>query len=711
MGHYELNILDYWLIVKKRKYLILLTAVLVLCLSLALSYFLLAAPIYEASARAKFERSTTMTDIFLQSVTYYGYNDLQTQPEVIKSYTVIEEVAKSLGVVPGNASEEVQKSKEYVSKVISLRDRVSAESEPDSAILNIVAQAPDPDQAAQLANAVATAYREENIRARNRTVMESLIFIESQLAELEKKLGKAEDELRQFKEQEGQVFLNEEAKMALRSFTSLELDYNRITRMKEETANQVKILRERGRSHSNAGRIFDQTANSVVSSLNTRLVDLLQNRTTLLIAYTPDHPKVQLVERKIRNVKLEMLKALVSKLKSLSSQEEVLQGQIDQYRERYLNFPRSAIQLTRLEREVNVSAELLAKLKVKHQEILIKSAERIEEVTLITPAVPSDMPINAQSMHMNALVGALMGVFLGVALAFTRESFDTSIGTIEGVEEFLKVPVLGVIPQFNDKHMRESAAKVLPAKTASSVIEMFSRLPCLVDPKSVLSENLRSLRTNLHFAKTDRDIKSMVFTSAGLGEGKSTTVINLAVAMAQDGQKVLLVDADLRVPIIHKRLGLRREPGLTEALTGARGWKNSVQGVSDIMLGELGVDQVMNLPGLDNLHVLPSGANPGNPGEIINLDKVSKLIQDMQQHYDMVLIDTPPILPVTDAVTISSCADGTILVYQVGRIGRSALRRVKFLLEHAQSNVMGVVLTNVRAEVAPEYGYLDYVYR
>jgi capsular exopolysaccharide synthesis family protein len=209
----------------------------------------------------------------------------------------------------------------------------------------------------------------------------------------------------------------------------------------------------------------------------------------------------------------------------------------------------------------------------------------------------------------------------------------------------------------------------------------------------------------------DRKVRSILFTSAGLGEGKSTSVINLAITMAQEGQRVLLVDADLRKPIVHQRLGLDREPGLVDAMIGTASWRSYVRSASDLMLGPIGADRMMNTPGLDNLHVLTSGSESGNPNEFLNLNKIKVLVDEMQQDYDMVLFDTPPILPVTDAVAFSSRVDGTILVYQVGRIGRSALKRAKFLLDHAQANIMGVVLTNVKSEVTPEYGLYRYEYR
>src|SRR5262249_8245154 len=157
-------------------------------------------------------------------------------------------------------------------------------------------------------------------------------------------------------------------------------------------------------------------------------------------------------------------------------------NQRDRYRGRYLQFPRAAIQMSRLEREVKVNADLLATLKAKHQELQIKSAEQIEEVTIVVPAILPSAPINAPATDMHLMVGSVLGMFLGIVLAFARESFDTSIGTIEGVEEFLKVPVLGVIPQFDVKEMEEAARAALPADSSALEVENFSKLICLIDP-------------------------------------------------------------------------------------------------------------------------------------------------------------------------------------------------------------------------------------
>jgi capsular exopolysaccharide synthesis family protein len=712
MAQYELNVIDYWLIVKKRKYLILLAVGLVVLFTFLFTETFKPSPLYEASARVKFDRTNTVAQQLIETMSFSNANDLNSQTEIIRGFPVMERVAVELGRVPANASQDEKRSATYLNTVYNLGQEIKTQREGDTNIIRITATSDQPEMAEKTANSAANAYRLENIMTRNRLVMESRRFVEEQLAGLENRLNDAEEALRTFREREGQVFLTDEARAALESYTKLEEQYNEVMRKRAEGERQIAVLNqtEAGLGRQ-ARRIFTEEQSALLTILNQRLLDLLQERNTLLINYTTDHPQVLEQQKKIDNVRAEMLLELRAKLKTMQDREATLLLQRDHYRARYLQFPRAAIQMSRLEREVKVNADLLATLKAKHQELQIKSAEQIEEVTIVAPAITPAAPINAPATGMNLMVGALMGIFLGIVLAFARESFDTSIGTIEGVEEFLKVPVLGVIPQFDVKEMEEAARAALPTHSSAATVESFSKLICLIDPKSPLSESLRSLRTNIQFASMDRKVKSILFTSAGLGEGKSTCVTNLAITLAQEGQRVLLVDADLRRPIVHQRLGLERVPGLADALLSSTPWRNHVRSATDLMLGPMGADRVMSTPGLDNLHVLTSGSAVANPNEFLNLTKIKALVNEMNEEYDLVLFDTPPILPVTDAVAFSSRVDGTIVVYQVGRIGRNALKRAKFLLDHAQANVMGIVLTNVHSEVASENGVYRYEYR
>ncbi len=216
MAQYELNVLDYWLILKKRKYLIVLSTAMVVLFTFLFSVFLEPAPIYEAMARVKFERSTTVAQQLLESLSYSNVDDLVTQTEFIRSFPVMERVAVDLGRVAPNAPEEEKRSAAYLNIVYNLGQEINAKRKDDTNIIHISAVSGQPEQAQRMANSTATACRVENIATRNRLVMESRRFVEEQLANLEMQLNETEEALRAFKEREGQVFLSDEARARCR---------------------------------------------------------------------------------------------------------------------------------------------------------------------------------------------------------------------------------------------------------------------------------------------------------------------------------------------------------------------------------------------------------------------------------------------------------------------------------------------------------------
>jgi capsular exopolysaccharide synthesis family protein len=191
-------------------------------------------------------------------------------------------------------------------------------------------------------------------------------------------------------------------------------------------------------------------------------------------------------------------------------------------------------------------------------------------------------------------------------------------------------------------------------------------------------------------------------------EGKTTTAINLAITIAQMGKRTLLVEADLRKPFLHHAFGIPRDPGLTEVIVGNKDWRECLRTATDLMLGPLGVEKLMTMPNVDKLFLLSSGTPPPNPSEFLNSQRMQDLIAQFREQFDFVIFDCPPILPVTDAAILASKTDGTLMVYRVGKIARSALKRAKVLLENVRGRVLGVVLTGLKAETSPDYEELQY---
>lgn len=714
MAQYDLNLVDFWLIVRRRKFIILFTVALVGILTSTLPVVVGPPPIYKASSRVKYERSTTASGLLQESISAVGEgSDIATQAEVIKSFNVIEHVAKELNLIDKSLdSKDVRANHEYLDIIYDIQGHIEATQEGSTNIIRITATAPEPKLSERYATLTAEAYREENIYGRNRQVIEAKRFVEGQLKNLETSLHESEQALREFKEQEGQVFVTEEAKQALEQYNKLEGEQERQQRVKKEVLAQLQSLKEsRGIVSPQASRVYSDEVEALISKLNQRMSDLTQERDTLLINYTPEHAMVRELDRRILNVKGEMIRELESKLATFDERDRAIKESIGRYKERYLALPQAAIQLARLERDVMVNSNLYAALKSKHQEFLIKGAEQIEEVTIIEPAPLPSRPTNAPNLPLNAFLGVLMGSMVGLVAAFLKESFDTSIGTIEEVEAYMKVPVLGVIPKVDRREVEREIQAGFEEKLDRETLDLYCHLVALFDPQSPLAEGYRSLRTNIQFAGQMQGNRVLAFVSAGAQEGKSTSAVNLSIALAQDGKRVLLVDADLRKPTIHERLGLEQSPGLSEVILGSVVYTEAIRTVTDLMLGKLGVEQVINAPGIDNLNILPSGKRPDNPAEFMNSPRLKEMIDAVRKEYDIVIFDCPPILPVTDGVTLGSKVDGVVMVYQVGKVGRNALKRAKSLLENAHATLVGIVLSNVSAELTPDYEMYRYSYK
>jgi len=714
MAQYDLNLVDFWLIIRRRKFIVLFTVGLVGILTSAMPYVVGPPPVYKAASRVKYERSTTASGLLQESISAVGgESDIATQAEVIKSFPVMERVAKALDLIDKSLeSKDIRGNHELLDIIYGIQGHIEATQEASTNIIKITATASDPRTAERYATLTAENYREESIYNRNRQVIEARRFVEGQLKNLEASLHESEQALREFKEQEGQVFVTEEARQALEQYNRLEGEQERLSRVKKEVTAQLESLKaSKSVVPETQTRVYSDEVEALISKLNQRMSDLTQERDLLLINYTPEHALVRELDRRIVNVKGEMIRELEAKLRTFDERERAIRESIVRYRERYLSLPQAAIQLSRLERDVMVNSNLYASLKAKHQEFMIKGAEQIEEVTLIEPAALPTRPTNAPNLPLNAFLGVLMGSMVGLVAAFLKESFDTSIGTIEEVEAYLKVPVLGVIPRVDRKEVEREIQMGFQEKLDQETLDLYCHLVALFDPQSPLAEGYRSLRTNIQFAGGMQGNRVLAFVSAGAQEGKSTSAVNLAIALAQDGKRVLLADADLRKPTIHERLGLEQAPGLTEIILGTVAYQDAIRTVTDLMLGKLGVDQVINAPGIDNLNILSSGKRPDNPSEFMNSPRLTELIDTVRKEYDIVIFDCPPILPVTDGVTLGSKVDGVVMVYQVGKVGRNALKRAKSLLENAHATLVGIVLSNVSAELTPDYEMYRYSYK
>jgi capsular exopolysaccharide synthesis family protein len=229
-------------------------------------------------------------------------------------------------------------------------------------------------------------------------------------------------------------------------------------------------------------------------------------------------------------------------------------------------------------------------------------------------------------------------------------------------------------------------------------------------PRSIAAESYRSLQTNVIFGATEKKLRSIMMTSSSPNEGKTLTAINLAITLAQNGKRVLLVDADFRNPVLHQYFGLEKEPGLSNVILGNTPWEEAVKGIVDIMIGKFNVDDVTGVPGLDSINILTSGLPLTQPVEFLNSIRMTNLIKEVSENYDLVIFDAPPVLPVADSIVLGSKVDGVLMVYEVGRVGRFALKRAKSMLENVGAKVFGIILNDLRPESSPDFYQRAYRY-
>ncbi|MBI5184562.1 MAG: polysaccharide biosynthesis tyrosine autokinase, partial [Nitrospinae bacterium] len=710
---YELDLRDYIRILKKRKYTILFSAVVMGIFSFVFARMQEPTPIYQASAGVKIEKSTSMAGLYMESMAVGEGDNLETQAQIIKSYPIMEIVAKKIGKLdPNLTTDEIRQNNDLLNQVLELKTQVETEREGFTNLINITVTSFEPKFSQKLANTVAEAYKEQNIKEKNKRADDAVSFIGNQLKVVKGRMTEAEEKLKEYRENNKLISLDTQSRITLESVTQKETLLSKLESGIKEIQSMVHSLENKDAlsTKSVEGGIFaDQTSPSFLR-LNDQLSNLRVSMDTLQLVYTENHPEVIEVKSQIEKICGNMLKELTAQLRTMEKRKGELLSDLNVAREQFQNLPQSGLNLARLERDVKLQYEVYALLEQKYQEALIRQAEKVEEVTIVKPALEPYEPINPPNTASTAFIGIILGMTLGLVFSFISETLDTSIGTIEDVEEFIGVPVIGIIPFVSEEEVREILLKKADTTQVQDeeVLGRNARLVSHFAPHSTLAESYRTLRTNIQFASLEKNAKVLLFTSSSPKEGKSTTTSNVAMTMAQVGLRTLLIDADMRKPMVNKIFGLEREPGLSDILIGNCEIEESIKTVTDIMMGKMGMEDIMKTPGIDNLNIITSGVIPPNPSELLNSPRMTEFIATVREMYDVVIFDTTPVLPATDAAVLGSKVDSVILVYKAGQIARGALKRAKVQMDNVNAKILGVVLNALKSEVSSDFQ--DYRY-
>ncbi|MFH1674142.1 MAG: polysaccharide biosynthesis tyrosine autokinase [Pseudomonadota bacterium] len=708
---YDLNLREYWRIVRKRKFIVLFATFMMGLFSFGIAYMKKPVPVYETTATVKIEKSSTTTGIYLEALSWSGADYLETQASIITSYPIMEKVAKEIGLIDKDLdSIEVRSRSDLINSVLELKDKVLAEREGNSNLINITAQSHDPKTTQKIANTVARVYMIEHTNEVNKRTFESRKFIEDQLEVVAEKLRKAEESVREFRERHKLLSLNSQTASLLGHLTTAEAEHMKVMKAIEEMSFMFGRLKyAKNKPITTKESFYINEASTLYKNLNAKLVALLLEKDTLLLTYTEEYPKIKEINTQVNEIAKNMSAQLAERISVTEKRSKSIKAKIDDLQQELKRLPDKGLKLARLERDVQLNEKVYSLLESKLQEAKIKEAAKIEEVVIVKPALEPNSPIESSQVKLKAFMGAVIGFIIGLVFAFVYETFDTSIGAIKEIEEFVGLSVLGVIPAIDIKEIKEVLKKIYKKEDFSDVfLKRKSRLLTHFMPNSTSSECYRAMRTNVQFAGLDKQLKTIAFTSAVANEGKSTTIVNAAIAMAQAQNKVLLVEGDLRKPVISRWFGVEPLPGLTDVILGSYGWHDAVRTITDIMLGEMDVEEVMLTPGLDNLHIIPCGHVPPNPAELLNSKNLTKFLDEVKAEYDVILIDLPPILSAAESAIVSANVDAVVMVYKAGKTARGALRRAKDQLEHANANIMGIVLNELKAEISSDYTDIDY---
>ena len=548
-------------------------------------------------------------------------------------------------------------------------------------IIEIAITGTDPHDVQATANEITRAYADfssdlKRVQARSRTQ-----FIEQSLEEQKKRLIEAQENLKRFKESEQINNVSSEVAALNQSIAHFQEQRTNAAVEQRVYSTLMGKLSEADTASEDLRRLAGTDAvvkNEYIANLYNRWFQLVERREELIAqGKTQDNEDVKSVNRLIANTKDDLRSASGMYLQNLRSRIASIDSTISTLRQQTEKYPALEATESRLLGDVRTMQSVYDQLQSEYQRARITEEADDNYVRVIDVATLPNSPVapNRSRIFMTSLV---FGVLLGLAAAIFLDTLDDSVRSPDEVRDRMGWPVLGTIPSI---------------RGTPEVTNVDSRLVAHFDPRSPVAEAYRSLRTNLAFARAHNSARVLVCTSPGPADGKSTTVANLAITFAQQGQRTLLVDGDLRRAVLDRIFNVPRAPGLTDLLTGS---------------GKL-VDTAHETS-IANLFVLGSGPFPPNPSELLGSTAMRDLIREASEEFDVVLIDSPPLLAVTDAAVISTMADGAIVVIRMGATTRAALKRTAGQLEAVEGRLLGAVLNDVDFRQAGYGGYYGYYY-
>jgi capsular exopolysaccharide synthesis family protein len=662
-------------------------------------------PRYRSVCSIKFEKEIPVEGIYAKTISWSPENDIKTQMSLIKSYAVIQKVAEKLGKIPEGISAEELRQKPHIAKLITrLRSRVEVSRDRKSTIINIKAVDKHPAFAQRLANETALTYKELHVESQNKRTSRALEYLNEELKKTRRELRDAEDEFNRFTQENQLVSFDLQGENLLQRVKLIKDKIRELIQAEAEISDLIVKLKIFINRPTGSGESFYSTyTNKQFQNANNVLIELLLKRNTLLEDFTPNHPSIIAVRRKIVANAKKMSIIASSQNSKIRKDQDLLKKELQEVEQKINELMEKKLKFNRLKRKVDSCDAAVNLLEKKNQEALLRKAEKPEEVTIVKPAFLPSSPINLPKIYPITATGVVIGLVLGMIAAFILETLDASLGDVKEVEDTLGTKVLGIIPQRADHEAKELFHYKDQIWIRNATYAKKVHLASHFSPKSPMAESFRALRINMHFSDMEKKAKTLAIASATPQEGKTVVSVNLSISLAQAGKKTLLVGADLRKPTVSEAFGIENNPGLTDILLGNYSWRDAIKTVTDIMIGEMTLKEVMITPGLDNLHIITAGTMTSNPAELIDSGLLVNFIEEVKKEYDFIVFDTSPVLSTADMSILGTKLDAVLLVYRLGITSRELLKRTGDQLSQVNSNIIGVVLNGIRAGMSQDF--------
>ena len=699
----EPHLYDYLLILRKHQWLIL-SFMLAVVTIVAIATFRMQ-PVYVATARIEMDRENSNILPFQGADSYDFMMDLEnyieTQSKILTSETLALQTIRNGGLSarpefssPGGPSEAValgslanQKRPPELGEFLA---SLSVKRVPNSRLMDVSFESTDPQLAAKIVNAHIATYIEQNFRSRYEATTRATTWLADQLSELKVKVQKAEDARIAYERQNQIWTLDDKQNITTQRLGDVnkELTEAQSERMKKESLYQF----------AKAGNL---DAVPQVQS-NSGLVDLLKKRTEIsaqyadaLSQYGPNFPKVQRLQAQLKEAddsiereKKKILDVLESDYQEVRQREVMLTQRLDQQKAESNQMAEKLVEYNILKREAEANKSLYDGLMTKLKETAISQGLRSSNIRVVDPAMIPSTPARPAKAR-NIMLAFLVGLVGGIGLALLREYLDNTVKTPDDVETLARLPSLAVVPQFAGSNGTAKKQRLLQGAAANGHDKRIELVAQHL-PKSQMSEAFRALRTSILLSQADHPPQVILVTSALPREGKTTAAANLAVTLAQLGDRTVLVDADLRKPGVGRLLNLG---------------SGKYAGLSSYLAGVSSLDLVtIPHPTIPNLAAIPTGPLPPNPADLLSSHKFADAITELRTKFKFIVIDSPPVMAATDAVIVSVQTDGVLLVVRSGETPKEAFTRTRDLLNSVKCRILGVVLNAVDSS-APDYYY------